>query len=52
MTAADYDKLPPKKNWTPEIKKGMASILVSECDPPMVSHNVMIFSAPIPLTEV
>jgi hypothetical protein len=42
MTAADYDKLPPKNNWTTEIKKGMASILVTESDPPVLLYHFVI----------
>lgn len=26
MSAADYDRLPPKHNWSPDVKKGTASI--------------------------
>ena len=42
MTAADFDKLPPKNNWTPDIKKGTASILVSECDPPVLLYHFVV----------
>jgi hypothetical protein len=38
MTAAEYDKLPPKNNWTPEIKKGTALILVSDGDSPALLY--------------
>lgn len=33
MSAADYDRLPPKHNWSPDVKKGTASILVGKEDP-------------------
>jgi hypothetical protein len=42
MPAADFDKLPSKKNWPPEIKKGMASILVSEGGPPVLLYHFVI----------
>jgi hypothetical protein len=41
-TAAEYDKLPPKNNWTPEVKKGTASIIVSEDDPPLLLHHFVV----------
>ena len=42
MTVAEYDKLPPKNNWMPEIKKGMASILVMESDPPVLLYHFAV----------
>jgi len=42
MTVAEYDKLPPKNNWMPEIKKGMASILVMESDPPVLLYHFVV----------
>jgi hypothetical protein len=42
MTAADYNKLPPKNNCTPEIKKGTASILVTESDPPVLLYHFAV----------
>lgn len=39
MTAADYDKLPAKNNWTPEVKRSFASILIGVNEPPVIlSH--------------
>jgi hypothetical protein len=42
MTASEYDKLPPKNNWTPEVKKGTASIIISEDDPPVLLHHFVV----------
>jgi hypothetical protein len=42
MTAADYEKLPPKNNWTPEIRKGMASILFTESNPPVLLYHFVV----------
>jgi hypothetical protein len=39
MTADDYDKLPAKNNWTPEVKKSFASFLIGANEPPVIlSH--------------
>ncbi len=35
MSAAEYDQLPPKNNWTPEVKKSTPSILVGNDEPPV-----------------
>jgi len=42
MTAAEYDQLPPKNNWTPEVKKGSASILIGNDDPPVLLHHFVV----------
>jgi hypothetical protein len=42
MIAAKYNELPPKNNWTPEVKKGTASILVSDNDPPVLLHHFVV----------
>jgi hypothetical protein len=34
--------LPPKNNWTPEIKIGTALILVGDGDPVMVMHHLKL----------
>ena len=35
MQAAEYNQLPPKNNWTPEVKKSTSSILVGNDEPPV-----------------
>ena len=45
MTVAKYDKLPLKNHWTPEIKKGTASILMSDGDPPCYHITLLWCSA-------
>ncbi len=43
MTAADYDKLPAKNNWTPVVKKSFASILIGANEPPVIlSHHLAV----------
>jgi hypothetical protein len=42
MTATKYDQLPPKNNWTPEVKKGTMSILVGDNDPPVLMHHFVV----------
>jgi len=39
MTAAEFQKVRPKNNWMPEVKKGCASILIGYDDPPVpIAH--------------
>jgi hypothetical protein len=46
MTASEYDKLPTMNNWTPEVKQGTTSIIVSEDDPPVLLHHFVIGVVP------
>jgi hypothetical protein len=42
MTAADYDKLPAKNNWTLEVKKSFASILIGANEPPVILSHLAV----------
>jgi len=42
MSPADFDKLPAKNNWTPEVKKSFASILFGVNDPPVLLTHFVI----------
>ncbi len=35
MSTSDFEKLPPKHNWSPDVKKGTASIFIDKDDPPV-----------------
>ena len=41
MTREEYDKLPPKNNWMPEVKLGTSSILDENNPPVMLGHFVL-----------
>jgi hypothetical protein len=32
MSTSDFEKLPPKHNWSPDVKKGTASIFIDKDD--------------------
>jgi hypothetical protein len=42
MSPADFDKLPAKNNWMPEVKKSFASILFGVNDPPVTLTHFVI----------
>jgi hypothetical protein len=42
MTAADYDKLPAKNSWTPEVKKSFTSILIGANKPPVILSHLAV----------
>ncbi len=42
MTAADYDKLPAKHNWVPEVKKSLASIVIGTNEPPVIISHLAV----------
>jgi hypothetical protein len=42
MTPADYDLLPPKNNWTPEVKKNNSSILIGSDQPPVTLLHFVV----------
>lgn len=42
MTPEDYDLLPPKNNWTPEVKKNNSSILIGSDQPPVTLLHFVV----------
>ena len=44
MSPEEYGKLPPKNNWTPEVKRGTASILDGDCYPPILLQHFVVAS--------
>jgi hypothetical protein len=47
MSTSDFEKLPPEHNWSPDVKKGTASIFIDKDDPsvPLVHLAVGIVHA-------
>jgi hypothetical protein len=42
MTAADYDKLPAKHNWVPEVKRSLASIVIGPNEPHVIISHLAV----------
>ena len=42
MSTSDFEKLPPKHNWSPDVKKGTASIFIDKDDPPLLVVHLAV----------
>jgi hypothetical protein len=42
MTLTEYEKLPAKNNWTPEVKQGTSSILEGDSSPPVLLQHIAV----------
>jgi hypothetical protein len=48
MTAAECKELHPNNNWTPEVNKGGAYILIGYDGPPVpIAHLLLVLSIPL-----